>query len=97
MKEFECMGCGVDTNAIGEYYMVTDKLWAKAASAYASIDDRGMLCIGCLEEAIGRTLSPTDFTGAPLNWMWPGQSARLRRRLGLPNNEYLLLPDATSH
>lgn len=83
MKDFECMGCGVDTAAINEYYMVTDKLWAKAASAYASIDNRGMLCIGCLEQAIGRTLVQTDFTNVPLNWMWPDQqSARLRQRLG---------------
>lgn len=77
------MGCGVNTSDIGEYYMVTDKLWAQAASAYASIDDRGMLCIGCLEEAIGRTLSPTDFKNVPLNYMWPNQSARLRRRIRL--------------
>jgi hypothetical protein len=83
MKDFECMGCGIDTAAINEYYMVTDKLWAKAASAYASIDNRGMLCIGCLEQAIGRTLVQTDFKNVPLNWMWPDQqSARLRQRLG---------------
>jgi hypothetical protein len=82
MKDFECMGCGLDTNAIGEYYMVADQLWAQAASAFASIDDRGMLCIGCLEQAIGRTLLQTDFKNVPLNYMWPGQSARLRKRLG---------------
>lgn len=82
MKDFECMGCGVNTSDIGEYYMVTDKLWAKAASAYASIDDRGMLCIGCLEESIGRTLLRSDFKDVPLNYMWLNQSARLRKRLG---------------
>jgi hypothetical protein len=82
MKDFECMGCGVDTNAIGEYYMVADQLWAQAASAFASIDDRGMLCIGCLEHGIGRTLTRSDFKNVPLNYMWPGQSARLRKRLG---------------
>jgi hypothetical protein len=81
MKEFECMGCSVDTNAIDEYYMVTDDLWAKAASAFSS-NGRGMLCIGCLEKAIGRTLLPTDFKRVPLNYGWFGQSARLVDRIG---------------
>jgi hypothetical protein len=95
MKEFECMGCGIDTAAIGEYYMVTDKLWAKAARAHASIDDRGMLCIGCLEHAIGRTLLRSDFKDVPLNYMWPNQSARLRERLGFIGQ--LIESLATSH
>jgi hypothetical protein len=94
-KEFECMGCGIDTAAIGEYYMVTDKLWAKAARAHASIDDRGMLCIGCLEKAIGRTLTRSDFKNVPLNYMWPSQSARLRERLGFIGQ--LIESLATSH
>lgn len=76
--------------------MVHDKLWAQAASAF-SLDGRGMLCIGCLEDTIGRTLLPTDFTRVPLNYGWFGQSARLRNRIGLPNDGYLLLPDTTSH
>jgi hypothetical protein len=81
MKEFECMGCNVNTDDIGEYYMVQDALWAQAASDF-SLDGRGMLCIGCVENAIGRTLVPADFKRVPLNYMWPGQSARLRNRLG---------------
>jgi hypothetical protein len=89
MNEFECMGCGIDTGALGEYYMVTDKLWAKAARAHASIDDRGMLCIGCLEHVIGRTLIRSDFKNVPLNYMWPNQSARLRERLGYPEDGWL--------
>lgn len=94
-KEFECMGCGIDTGAIGEYYMVTDKLWAQAARAHASIDDRGMLCIGCLEKAIGRTLTRSDFKDVPLNYIWPSQSDRLRERLGFYGQ--LIESLATSH
>jgi hypothetical protein len=94
MNEFECMSCGIDTAAIGEYYMVTDKLWTQAARAHASIDDRGMLCIGCLEHVIGRTLTRSDFKDVPLNYMWPSQSARLRERLGFSGQ---LRSPATSH
>ena len=50
-----CVDCGVHTIKIGEFYMVH--------SHASPLDPRGgMLCIGCLEERIGRRLSPADFT-----------------------------------
>jgi hypothetical protein len=70
-----CGDCGIDTIAIGEYYMVRDDLWPL---------DRldGMLCIGCLERRLGRELAATDFDDAPVN-RDPGdfRSRRLRARL----------------
>ena len=42
--------------------MVHDALWLKANPT-----DSGMLCIGCLEVRLGRTLTSEDFTDAPIN------------------------------
>jgi hypothetical protein len=52
----ECMDCGVDTDAINESYMVIDDLWRAAVPTEA-----GMLCVGCLEKRLGRTLQRKDF------------------------------------
>jgi hypothetical protein len=71
------MDCGSNTLHINEYYMVQEKLWLAAHP-----EDRGMLCIGCLEERVGRLLTKVDFTDAPVNL--PSifnQSARLIHRL----------------
>lgn len=59
--EFECQSCGVNTGEIGEYYMVHDFIWQEAG------DLEGMLCIGCLENQIGRKLTPLDFPPLPVN------------------------------
>jgi hypothetical protein len=70
----DCVDCSVDTINAGEYYAVRDDVWP--------LDPRGgMLCIGCLEERIGRRLTPADFTDAPINRV-RGNSAPLRARLG---------------
>jgi hypothetical protein len=52
--------------SIGEYYMVTDEVWPEADCGLES--GWGMVCIGCLEERLGRELTAEDFTGAPINW-----------------------------
>lgn len=77
--EFECLDCNVNTLFIDEYYMVQFPLWAEANPAEA-----GMLCIGCLEKRIGRTLTVNDFTEAPINYFCKfagGTSERLMNRL----------------
>jgi hypothetical protein len=38
-----------------EYYFVTDEIWKQAGAG------KGMLCIGCLEERLGRQLRFNDF------------------------------------
>lgn len=79
MREFECLDCKVNTLDIGEYYMVSDYVWKKLASLK---QDDGMLCIGCLEARIGRTLTKRDFTDCLLNHSGNyGQSERLQLRL----------------
>lgn len=76
-QQFKCLDCKTSTLQ-NEYYMVHDAIWLKA-----NPDRKGMLCIGCLETRLGRTLNPSDFTAAPINedreW---GRSSRLRNRQG---------------
>jgi hypothetical protein len=57
--------------------MVQDSIWEQYGV------DLDMLCIGCLEDRIGRQLKKTDFTKFPINTdlAWR-RSERLRNRLG---------------
>ena len=60
-----------------EYYMLTHVVWAQANPA---ID--GMLCIGCVEQRLGRKLNASDFMDCELNeGRWHAQSARLLHRI----------------
>ena len=59
-EPFSCLDCAACTLCLHEYYMVHDSVWD-------SIADRGMLCIGCLEQRLGREVSGADFTLVPLN------------------------------
>jgi hypothetical protein len=71
----DCVDCGVDTINAREYYIVRDEVWPLDPCG-------GMLCVGCLEERIGRRLTPADFTDCPLNTNDRRSSKRLRSRLG---------------
>lgn len=44
--------------------MVTDACWARAGMHKHD----GMLCIECLENRLGKRLTPRNFTDCPLNW-----------------------------
>jgi hypothetical protein len=61
---FHCVDCGEHKD--GEYYMVTDELWAASGIA----PHGGMLCLLCLERRIGRPLAGEDFTAK-----WPSKAA----------------------
>jgi hypothetical protein len=73
---FDCLACSVNTLHIDEYYMLTDEVWHAA-----NPNGRGMMCIGCVEARLGRELTASDFTDAPVNDGVVGQSARLAARL----------------
>lgn len=60
---FDCVDCKVNTAANDEYYMVHSHVWKQTGLG----PHGGMLCIGCLEERIGRKLTSADFTDAPIN------------------------------
>lgn len=75
---FTCVDCRNDTAAMHEYYMVHDAIWAQVGMQ----PHGGMLCIGCLEDRLGRMLTNLDFTAAPVNsGFFCDQSARLRDRI----------------
>jgi hypothetical protein len=83
-----CADCGVDTCPVdmgsrAESFTVHDEVWAAAGMG------RGHLCVGCLEDRLGRQLTPADFIDCPLNdlaiaddhhaWSW--RTPRLVARL----------------
>ena len=60
---FLCVDCSRHTGAIGDYYMVSDEVWAQAHP-----NDDGMLCGKCLSKRLGRPLYADDFPeDIPLN------------------------------
>lgn len=68
MISSRCKDCGIDTIESGQYYMVKPAIWAYACYPETGKWPNGfMLCFGCLEERIGRSLTKSDFTSAPIN------------------------------
>ena len=70
--DFNCLGCGINTHLIQEYYMVKDAIWK-----IVNPKDRGMLCIGCAEHELGRALTPSDFTDCALNKSIKNETPRI--------------------
>ncbi len=73
-KNFICIGCGKDT--WNEYYMLYGRIWRRANPR-----EKGMLCISCVEEKLGRKLTKKDFTKAPVNIASALRTAILKNRL----------------
>lgn len=77
--DFLCMDCAVDTDTLGEYFVLQHHLWAQIHP-----DRIGHLCIGCVETRLGRKLTAADFLDVPVNTdpdpRW-ARSARLTERL----------------
>ena len=73
-----CARCGVSTAKIGEHFFLKNEVWHTAHPT-----ERGFLCIGCIENIIGRRLNKDDFTEASINKPQRGvfQSQRLVDRL----------------
>lgn len=67
---FSCMDCGVDTQEIEEYYTLHNRIWYSITQRTCG---RGMLCLGCVEHRLGRSLTRDDFQdGVPINeGFWP--------------------------
>jgi hypothetical protein len=84
-----CCDCGLGCNAAGEWYMVRDTVWELAwcgarnrRKSWQHLPGQDVLCVGCLERRIGRTLCADDFTDAPINDPTKGNaSERLQARL----------------
>jgi hypothetical protein len=81
-----CADCGIGTITAGEWFMVHNHVWEQAwagrrKSWQRRVPGQEILCIGCLERRIGRTLTRHDITHAssPI-------SDRLRDRLTTQTN-----------
>jgi hypothetical protein len=91
-----CVDCGIDTDAINESYMIHDEVWRAANPAEA-----GMLCVGCCEKRLGRTLRRDDFRPYALSAFDAGMPASERlksriseyRRRRFPSPRYARLAD----
>jgi hypothetical protein len=80
---FVCADCGVNTADINEYYMLKSPVWYEAVNASPVVPFKVLMCIGCVENRIGRKLKPNDFANVRLNH--PDirvKSERLKDRLG---------------
>jgi hypothetical protein len=82
-----CADCGIGTNTLGEWYMVKNEIWDQAwagrRKSWHALSGQQILCVGCLEKRLGRTLMACDFTDVPVNndpHTWR-KSKRLRDRL----------------
>jgi hypothetical protein len=76
-KKFLCLDCSTDTGKAGEHYMLVDSTWQ-----LTGLGKYGMLCIGCVEQRIGRNLHKADFNNSYLNKPRTGiKSARLMNRM----------------
>jgi hypothetical protein len=61
---------------------VWDYAWGGRRKPWHGSSGQEILCIGCLESRIGRTLMSRDFKDVPINNLAAGEkSARLRNRL----------------
>ena len=73
-----CNDCGINVIKAGEYYMLQPDIWHKQLGMGS--DDN--LCVGCLEQRLGRKVSTNDMCGLPIftTWKYP-PSLRLMHRL----------------
>jgi hypothetical protein len=72
-----CLDCGVDVIEIGDYCLLTNKVWEGALGLRG--DDN--LCIACIEKRLGRKLSlmQHDFAGLPWVDGFPPSDTMLAR------------------
>jgi hypothetical protein len=74
-----CDGCGRDTvTPPFEWYTVKDHIWAETGLGTHD----AVLCVGCLEQRLGRQLHPEDFADVPTNKPSVHNSERLLHRKG---------------
>lgn len=87
--DWHCQACRCDIRRVNEFaFMLQDPLWRQAVRwwqrrfAPGRMSSRGLLCVGCIEQALSRHLQPRDFTKGPLTTSPEyDRSRRLRDRL----------------
>jgi hypothetical protein len=56
-QRVSCVDCQRNTAEIGHWYMLHDHVWAGTGLG----PEDGVLCLGCLQQRLGRWLRYTDF------------------------------------
>lgn len=94
-KPTTCDDCAIDvtpydedgrpTEGAWEWYMVRDEIWVAASRDGPT---PRILCIGCLEERLGRRLAAADFSEFGINEPGGLESSRLHDRLTVINTEH---------
>src|SRR5262245_56665376 len=63
-----CDDCGVDTQEIGEQYMVHNHVWTAATGvSHKWLAMMAFLCVVCIEDRLGRQLTKADFAPLGIN------------------------------
>lgn len=75
MSYKDCQDCGVHVEDSGEYCMLHFRVWMEASRGAS------MLCIGCIENRLGRRLTKADFDMHYQQNTKPGKSARMIDRM----------------
>ncbi len=60
--KWKCLDCQIDTGKIYEHYFINTDTWLSVVGSKT-----GMLCVGCLEKRLGRTLTKVDFPKVTIN------------------------------
>jgi hypothetical protein len=82
-----CHDCGVNTLVLGEYYMISDELWARAWGDTVcqprgrALPGDELLCLVCLQRRVGRQIEWSDFTAVV------PQSLKRTRAFATPSGE----------
>lgn len=65
-QHWACLDCGKDTLQDNkDYYMLKHDVWEKISK-----DPKGMMCMDCVEKAVGHKLTVNEIMMAPLNTMF---------------------------
>jgi hypothetical protein len=73
---------------------VWEQAWAGRRKDWHNVPGQSVLCVGCLERRIGRTLCAADFADAVVNDPEGDISDRLRQRLLAMESQRLDMPKA---
>jgi hypothetical protein len=94
-----CCDCGLGCNEAREWYMVKPQVWKEAWAGrrkpWHELPGQSVLCIGCLEQRIGRTLCADDFADTVLHDREGDISERMQQRLTATGSRPLEPPPVT--
>jgi hypothetical protein len=92
-SHYQCLDCAVDTALVGEYYQLTDEVWASLFQSRwpgkEPGDAVGMLCIFHVEVRLGRELTPADFDTETMNALLAQEDSGTRTMAPIVKDRFL--------